>query len=110
MKRLSLEERKKLEQCFNQGFSCHKTAELCNRSVNACTSELRKWKKTNGNIPYNAIKAQIDCDERNKKRINRISFKNKEVINPFHVRMDNIFLQLDILFEEIKKIKEKLNI
>lgn len=91
---LSLKEREEIERLLNLGFGIVKIAKALSRSKGAISTEVLR---NGGREKYNA------------KQANDNSFKRKNVyikkINDLDCRINNIEMQLDIIIDELMKLK-----
>lgn len=94
MEYLTLDERKIIEQMLKEGYSGRAIARTLNRSASTVNSDIR----LNGSKEeYNAEKAHADS----KRKI----FKEDLTLNSLKKRLENLEMQLEILLETIKDIK-----
>jgi IS30 family transposase len=103
----TLAERKKIERFLKMRFSCGAIAKELGRSKNGVVSEVRR---NGGKKEYNAEKAQEQAEtRRTNKYKNLIEInKGKRENHPIHrmkMRIDNLEMQLEILYETIKEMK-----
>jgi len=104
---LTLAERKQIQRLLRMNFSCSAIAIEIGRSKNGIVSEVRR---NGGRRLYDGEKAHNAALERQIKRYENLSIINSKKTDnhPIHrmkIRIDNLEMQLEILYETIKEMK-----
>lgn len=102
---LTFEERKLIEKHIKRGTSCSETARLIGRSKNVVVTEVRRA----GRSQYSAKTGQNLADTNMETKYKKLSEKNKINKPSFHMkqRIENLEMQVEILYDTIKEILNK---
>ena len=100
IKVFSFEERLVLEENLKRNYSMEKIGRIMNRSGTGLHKEV---KKNGGRYKYNAVEAQKRA-EKNREQRDRSNYHQGKVYK-IEVRITNLEMQIDILFEAIKELK-----
>ena len=104
-KPLTFQEREMIEKYLKENKACNEIARILNRSGNCISTETRICGRSN----YNAVEAQKRRDDIVKKRAHDLSIRNSGKKNYMNIkqRIDNLEMQIEILFETIKQLRIK---
>ena len=104
---LTFEERQKIESLNKNGLSCHQIAREIGRSKNAIATEFRR---NGGREHYSAKKGQQRTDDLRKKRSEQMKIDSRVLVNiqkaQLGKRIANIEMQIEILFDLFKELRE----
>ena len=101
-KMLTFDERQLIEKYIKKGFSCGETAKTIGRSKNAVVTEVRRG----GGEHYSAKIGQNLSDKIQGEKYRKLSERNKsnKVTFKMKQRIENLEMQVEILFETIRGI------
>jgi IS30 family transposase len=104
---LTRDERELIYQYIHKGWSCAHIAIKLGRSKNGITAEVRK---NGGRVKYDPDKAEEEAQNRKKLRIRNLRYavsENKQHHLTNDQRIENMQMQIDIILEMVKKLKDK---
>jgi IS30 family transposase len=104
-KRITFEEREKIEMLLKKGFGMYSTATAIQRPNSTVTYEIRN---NGGRHGYDAVKAQQRADtasERGSETLKLRGGNRKSIKESFEQRINNLEMQLEIILQTIKEIK-----
>jgi IS30 family transposase len=103
-KELGLDEREFIKKHLDVGLSCSQISLLLKRGKNTVVTEIRR---NGGREKYDPKEAQENYFTRKKIGYEKMQEKSKIQDYGPSVRLKNLEFQIEILFDELKKLKEK---
>ncbi len=104
---LNHSERKLIHKYIHLGWSFGHIAIKLDRGKNTIIAEVNR---NGGRIEYNPEKAELRAKEQKNKRIEKLRMSTKENYTQSQTvdqKLENMQMQIDIILDELKKLKDK---